>query len=130
MHTIRLRGPWRVEPVERFVLQRGWWLTSARALSLPAAATMTMPADWAAVRWAPIFLGRVRYRRIFQKPTGLESGERVWLVVERPRSRAVCRAKQQAIGRCIAGEPLGGLILRNCWKITIGWRFWCRASGG
>ena len=52
--------------------------------------TMTMPADWCGSLGAD-FLGRVRYRRNFQKPTGLESGERVWLVVEPPRSRGTVR---------------------------------------
>jgi hypothetical protein len=43
-------------------------------------------------------LGLVRYLRIFQKPTGLESGERVWLVVERPRSRGTVELNRKRLG--------------------------------
>jgi len=50
---------------------------------LPPATRAAMPADWSGSFGADFF-GRVRYRRTFQKPTGLETGERVWLVVEAP----------------------------------------------
>jgi hypothetical protein len=43
-------------------------------------------------------LGLVRYQRIFQKPTGLDSGERVWLVVEAPRSRGSVELNYQRLG--------------------------------
>jgi hypothetical protein len=96
MHTIRLRGPWQVEPVTRFVLQPD---SSYKPMEdcLPAAGRMTMPADWSGLLGAD-FLGRVRYRRTFQKPTGLESGERVWLVVEGPRSRGVVELNRKRLG--------------------------------
>jgi hypothetical protein len=84
MHTIRLRGPWQLEPILRFVPQAGGnyrWVQDG----LPAEARETMPADWSASLGAD-FLGRVRYHRVFQKPTGLKSGERVFLVVEPPCS--------------------------------------------
>jgi hypothetical protein len=42
----------------------------------------------------------VRYHRVFQSPTGLESGERVWLVVEPPRSRGAVK---------LNGTPLGDI---------------------
>jgi hypothetical protein len=45
-----------------------------------------MPADWSQTI-GPDFLGRVRNRRTFHKPTGLSTSEQVWLVVEPPRSR-------------------------------------------
>ena len=87
MHIIRLRGPWQVEPVARFVAQPdGTYVVTSD--DLPVAARMTMPADWTAVCGGD-FLGRVRYRRTFQKPTGLETGERVFLVVEPARSLGV-----------------------------------------
>jgi hypothetical protein len=58
-----------------------------------------MPADWSKTL-GPDFLGRVRYRRTFQKPTGLESGERVFLVVEPPRFWGEVS---------LSGESLGGV---------------------
>src|SRR5687768_17037492 len=96
MHTIRLRGPWLVEPVERYVLRAGGGYERSTT-NLQAAAKMTMPADWAAVLGASFF-GLVRYQRTFQKPTGLESGERVWLVVEAPRSRGSVELNGMQLG--------------------------------
>jgi hypothetical protein len=96
LHTIRLRGPWSVEPVERYVLDAGGRYERSTA-GLPAAVKMTMPADWGAVLGAT-FLGLVRYQRLFQKPTGLDSGERVWLVVEAPRSRGTVELNRKRLG--------------------------------
>jgi len=96
MHIIRLRGPWRLEAVERFVLQPDGTYRTTSA-DLPSAARVTMPADWAE-SLGNDFLGRVRYLRTFQKPTGLEPGERVFLVVEPPRSRGALT---------LSGQPLG-----------------------
>ena len=107
MHTIRLRGPWQVEPVARFVLQPdGTYRPVDGRLAAGGAGDdagglvrQSLGAD---------FLGRVRYRRTFQKPTGLESGERVWLVVEPPRSRGVHHAERQAARiRRIRAKPAG-----------------------
>jgi hypothetical protein len=96
MHTIRLRGPWQVEAVERFS-KRNDGLYDRSPVDSPGEVRMTMPADWSAALGADFF-GRVRYRRIFQKPTGLESGERVFLVVERPRSGGVVELNRKRIG--------------------------------
>jgi hypothetical protein len=71
---------------------------------LPAAARVTMPADWGAVLGGD-FLGRVRYLRTFQMPTGLEAGERVFLVVEAARSRGVVALSRKRLGEvCSNGE--------------------------
>ena len=51
------------------------------------------------------FLGRVRYRRTFQTPTGLESGERVFLVVEPPRSRGAVSLSGKPLGYRAMGRP-------------------------
>lgn len=105
MHTIRLRGPWQVEPVARFVLQAdGTYQPDSENLS--AAARATMPADWSAICGADFF-GRVRYRRIFHRPTGLDSGERVFLVVEPAISEACITLKGALVGIMNAGEPAG-----------------------
>ncbi len=105
MHTIRLRGPWQLEPVSRYVLQPDGTYRIQRE-DLPEAARMTMPADWSAVFGAD-FLGRVHYRRVFQKPTGLDSGERVWLVVEPAQSEACVTLKARLVGHVYPGEPAG-----------------------
>jgi hypothetical protein len=105
MHTIRLRGPWQVEAWKRFVLQPDGSYKPENE-RLPAPGRMTMPADWSALLGAE-FLGRVRYRRTFQKPTGLESGERVWLVVEPARSEACIVWKGDLVGFVRAGEEPG-----------------------
>jgi hypothetical protein len=98
MHTIRLRGPWQLKPLERYVA-RGDGRFERVAEGLPSSSRMTMPADWS-IAFGGEFRGRVRYHRAFQSPTGLESGERVWLVVDPPRSRG---------GVKLNDKPLGGV---------------------
>jgi hypothetical protein len=95
-HIIRLRGPWQLEAVARFVPRPdGHYRTVGD--DLPTTTRATMPADWSE-SFGSEFLGRVRYVRTFQKPTGLESGERVWLVVEPPRSLGTVRLADQLLG--------------------------------
>jgi hypothetical protein len=65
-----------------------------------------MPADWAE-SLGDDFLGRVCYRRTFQKPTGLGHGERVWLVVEPPRSRCVVSLNDYVCGVVFYGSAPG-----------------------
>jgi hypothetical protein len=103
MHTIRLRGPWQLEAVARFVARAdgGYDVVGD---DLPAPARATMPADWSEA-FGPGFLGRVRYMRTFQKPTGLETGERVWLVVEPPRSQATVHLADRSLGTVKADGP-------------------------
>jgi hypothetical protein len=105
MHSIRLRGPWQLEVVWRYVLDEDGTYRHDRE-NLPAAVRMTMPADWSAALGGD-FLGRVRYCRTFQKPTGLESGERVWLVVESPRSAGVVELNRKRLGDVRGGEGTG-----------------------
>jgi hypothetical protein len=102
IHIIRLRGPWQVEPLKRFVLQADGTYKPEDG-GLPASRRMTMPADWTDFLGAQ-FLGRVRYRRTFNKPTGLDSGERVWLVVEPARSEACIVWKGDLVGHVWPGE--------------------------
>jgi hypothetical protein len=95
MHTIRLRGPWQLEPIQRYVRCNDgrYERSTAPLLSVRA----KMPADWTE-SLGDDFLGRVCYRRTFQKPTGLDRGERVWLVVEPPRSRCVVSFNDYVFG--------------------------------
>jgi hypothetical protein len=105
MHTIRLRGPWEVQAIAQFVLQPDGTY-KPESDTLPPSTRATMPADWSETLGSD-FLGRVRYRRSFNKPTGLESGERVWLVVEPPRSSACIIWKGDLVGFVYPNEPLG-----------------------
>lgn len=104
MHIIRLRGPWELEPVSRLVLQSDGTYYFASS-DLPPPSKAKMPSNWADL-FGHEFLGCVRYRRNFQKPTGLESGERVWLVVEPPRSHGVVELNHERLGevRCRAAR--------------------------
>jgi hypothetical protein len=101
MHIIRLRGPWQLEPIWRYVLHADGCYRPERK-NLPAAARMTMPADWSAVYGAD-FLGRVQYRRVFHRPTGLDGGARVYLVVECPRSSAMVELNRQRLVHVSSG---------------------------
>jgi beta-galactosidase/beta-glucuronidase len=78
-HTIRLRGPWECEPVARYATEGEE--TRERVDGLPAPSRPTLPAPWDSL-FGPEFIGRLRLRRRFNLPTGLEAHERVWLVIE------------------------------------------------
>ncbi len=103
MHTIRLRGPWQLEPLERYERQDDGRYERV-SQPLPANARLTMPADWSTAFGAE-FRGRVRYHRVFQSPTGLDSGERVWLIVEPPRSRGAVQLNGKSLGDVSWGGP-------------------------
>ncbi|HEX4415628.1 MAG TPA: hypothetical protein VH107_18490 [Lacipirellulaceae bacterium] len=105
MHVIRLRGPWQVIPLARFLPQSdGTYLEVEQAL--PAECRASMPADWSATLGSD-FLGRVRYVRPFHKPTGLEPGERVFLVVEAARTDAAVTLNRKSLGQVRRdGAPL------------------------
>jgi hypothetical protein len=115
MHFIRLRGPWQLEPVARFVLQSDGGYVAVTD-DLPLAATMTMPADWSAA-FGGEFLGRVRYHRNFNTPTGLDEGQRVFLVVDSPRSRGVVALQDKRLGEVAWGGPPGRFEITGLLKI-------------
>jgi hypothetical protein len=94
-----------LEATKRFIVQADGSYRAAHD-DLPPAAEAKMPADWSAVLGAD-FLGRVRYTRSFNKPTGLESGERVFLVVEPPRSEANILLGGKLVGFVYPGEGAG-----------------------
>jgi hypothetical protein len=105
MHTIRLRGPWQLEPVLRYV-RRGDGGFDLATNDLPAAGRMHVPTDWGAVLGGD-FLGRVRYVRTFHAPPGLQFDERVWLVVEPQRSTARVVLVEDTLGVVAAGGRAG-----------------------
>jgi Glycosyl hydrolase 2 galactose-binding domain-like len=102
MHTIRLRGPWQFEPVAVYIKRAGGDYVE-RTTDLPPGAKSTMPADWSDA-FGPHFLGRVCYRRTFQKPTGLGGGDQVWLVVEPARSLAAVELNGTPLGTMRAND--------------------------
>ena len=72
IHSIRLHGPWDAKVLDDFGDQEK--VGQQRRLKIPS--------DWG--DWLGVnFCGRVEYRRNFNRPTGLEPGQAVWLVVER-----------------------------------------------
>lgn len=93
MHTIRLRGPWEYEPLER-----------VGAGPLPAPGKVKMPCDWAAMLGSE-FRGDVLYRRRFHTPTGLDLGEQVWIVFDALRGRA---------NVSFNGHPIGEFSTDDC----------------
>jgi hypothetical protein len=103
MHTIRLRGPWQLEPVFRYVRHADGGF-ERRTDELPTASRMKMPADWGAAL-GDDFLGRVRYVRTFHAPPSLQFDERVWLVVEPQRSAARVMLVDELLGVVAAGGP-------------------------
>lgn len=105
MHSIRLRGPWRYEVLERRNLAG-----EPFAGDLPPPGKQKMPANWADTLGGDFF-GTVRYTRTFHQPTGLEQGQGVWLVVEGASSRASVTLNDTTLSAaCVFaagdGEPL------------------------
>jgi hypothetical protein len=102
-HTIRLRGPWTLEPLERFA-ERSHGGYQPQQASLPRE-RQQMPADWCEPL-GPDFLGIVRYRRNFNRPTNLQD-DRVWLLIEPPRSCGLVRVNGSELGYVRFGAPAG-----------------------
>lgn len=101
MHTIRLRGPWRYEVLER----------RAGDQARPGHGKQKLPADWSATLGAD-FRGTARYTRVFHQPTGLERGQQVWLVVEPGPSALAVKLNDQPLPPEAAGESDEGPFLR------------------
>jgi hypothetical protein len=103
IHVIRLRGPWQLEPLERYVQHQNGRFDRSTS-GLPLSGRATMPADWSNL-FGRDYFGRVSYRRLFQRLSGLESGERAFLVVEPPRSRGVLSLNGKTLGEVVWGGP-------------------------
>lgn len=97
-HVIRLRGPWRYEALDRDV--------DCQSLAPPGATgQIRLPADWGDILGAG-FLGRVRFGRAFNQPSGLSPAERVWLVVAGADATATVELNGRHIGN-VPGYALG-----------------------
>lgn len=79
-HVIRLRGPWHYRALARTVLLEDG-TPAEEPGDLPPPGRTKMPSDWGD-SLGPDFRGRVRYSRSFHRPTGLDHGQRVELLVD------------------------------------------------
>lgn len=79
-HVIRLRGPWRYEPLAR-TRRLADGTSEILPGSLPPAGQIQVPADWGETLGSD-FRGRVRYQRRFNRPSGMADVLRIDLVIE------------------------------------------------
>lgn len=90
-HVIRLRAPWELvalSPTDTIARQR-----------------VDVPHDWSAT-FDNAFTGTARYSRTFNRPTGLESHERVWLCIGGATEQAAVFINGASLGAAIG--PAGG----------------------
>ena len=109
-HAIRLRGPWEIEPLVRYLgEQNGGWSESTE--QLPPKGRVKPPGDWGESLGAD-FRGRARYTRRFRQPSGLETRERVWLVIEGVDASGCVQLNGQRLG------DVHGYALRASFDVT------------
>lgn len=109
-HAIRLRGPWQLEPICRYVAMADKTAVESQD-HLPPPCKVKVPSDWG----EPLgrdFRGRVRYRRSFQSPTALDPHERVWLVVDGLDARGTVAINGHALG------DIDGYACRGSFEVT------------
>ncbi|MDZ4818925.1 MAG: hypothetical protein SGJ20_08140 [Planctomycetota bacterium] len=100
VHSIRLRGPWEYQVLARSTDDEvGSFDAVLPSGELPAG-KVHMPCDWGESLGAD-FRGTVCYTRRFGCPTGVETHQRVWLILDGVRDRASV---------CLNGQPLGDII--------------------
>lgn len=116
MHTIRLRGPWQIEP-----------LTGSEPsvpLEITTPLEATVPGDWYATL-GENFRGSARYSRRFGLPTNLAPEERVSLIVEQVHWQATITLNGQLLGTQTAADGVRKydvtqlLQLRNGLQIVV-----------
>jgi hypothetical protein len=94
-HRIRLRGPWRYEPLAH-ARPDGALGIGRSSESLPAAGTARFPATWEELLGE--FRGRVSFRRRFHRPNNLEPDERVFVVLENVALTGAVSVNGQSLG--------------------------------
>src|SRR5262249_50826148 len=78
---IRLRGPWKCEPMARLSrIPNGQVISDST--NLPPPFTATIPNRWQDAG-LPDFAGRVCFKRNFGYPGRIDATERVWLALDR-----------------------------------------------
>lgn len=122
-HTIRLRGPWQLQPLACTVLLANGTTEREPGL-LPSACTVQVPADWSAALGAD-FRGQALYSRRFGCPTGLQPDDQVSLLVEKIDALAQVTINSKSLGaiRITDGAcqwPIKHLLQpRNLLEITV-----------
>ena len=101
IHTIRLHGPWVAKVLAVFG-EHGEVGQERR---------VKIPSDWSDWLGAD-FCGRVEYLRSFNRPTGLEPNQSVWLVVQQVDFQADVFLNDQPLGHLRLGESPDGQPLR------------------
>lgn len=103
IHAIRLRGPWHCEPLVRFVRRSDGSMAEEHE-NLPISSNLRMPADWEPTLGSD-FCGRVRCRRSFGRPTGLEPDDIVWLVIDGAKDLAKVSLNATRLGEVLGAMP-------------------------
>jgi hypothetical protein len=107
-HVIRLRGPWEFE------------IESRSRENAPRRGTLHLPGDLAR-SLGDDFTAVVRLSRRFHRPTGLESGERVWLTTDKLDHQAAFTLNGQplALNGALRAEVTSYLQASNVLTIEI-----------
>lgn len=112
---MRLIGPWDYQV-----------LSGQTAGDRPPTGRLRMPTDRTSA-FGPEFVGAVRLRRRFNRPTNLDPHERVWLVIEGVEAGSPAALNGSALGEVgAAGQPVefdvtGRLAMHNELAIDIVW---------
>ncbi len=95
-HVIRLRGPWQLQPLWRWAVAEDGAAVKNRD-ALPPSGRIQAPADWSGVLGRD-FCGQARHQRFFHRPTGIDAGERVWLVCDGALDSAIVTLNGRQLG--------------------------------
>ena len=99
IHPIRLHGPWNATVL---VVDAATGSGDLPAIGLQF--QCKIPCDWS--HWlGNSFRGRVAYHRKFNRPTGLDPNQKVWLVVEEVDHDAKVYLNDRELGETALSEP-------------------------
>ena len=123
VHPIRLPGPWQVRIIQQ----------TAGSADLPETFSCRLPGDWT----EPLghdFRGIVRLERRFNRPTGLQPGQPVYLVVQRVDLQGQVTLNDHCLGPVGPDHPLRQeiahlLIDPNRLSIEVELRLNCQRTG-
>ena len=106
MHTIRLRGPWQLEPLQRYV-KRSFGGYDSLTVGLRASDRSQMPADWGQFLGPDVLGARAISVASSKADEARIRDDRVWLVVEPPRSCGLVRVNRTFVGNLRYGSAAG-----------------------
>src|SRR5262245_34061314 len=103
-HIIRLRGPWECEPLWRWQpAANGSWRENRD--ELPASRTLFASESWRDLL-GDDFCGCVKLLRRFHRPTGIETGFKIWISIPRMQWPLCVFLNHQPLGE--VAEPTRG----------------------